>query len=227
MIFRLSILKTVVFIYLLVSCAALAESPHATIKILNHGYVAPVEGRNFVPGQTDDGARRVASTVALVVVKDAIIIVDPGMVAADVDLTTELAKADIKPEDITHVFISHHHPDHIVKIGLFPKATVIDFWGSYTHDLWEDHGDEFYIANNVRVIRTPGHTEQDASLVVDAADGTYVFTHVWWNEKMEPEIDPLAEDQQKLEESRKKVLAIADFIVPGHGYMFTNPQKKP
>ena len=29
---------------------------------------------------------------------------------------------------VTHVFLSHHHPDHTVNIALFPNAEVVDFW---------------------------------------------------------------------------------------------------
>lgn len=205
--------------------AALAQSAPPVVTILNEGYVAPIEGRNLVPGQTDDGARRVASTVALIKAGDAVIVADPGMVAAEVDLREELAAAGVTPDDVTHVFISHHHPDHTVRVGLFPNAEVVDFWGTYHHDLWADHGDDYAIAPGVTVLRTPGHTDEDASLVIEAADATYVLTHVWWNEAMQPEVDPLAEDAAALIDSRQRVLEIADFIIPGHGRMFENPQR--
>jgi len=198
--------------------------PHITI--LHEGYVQAIEERNFVPGERDDGARKVATTVALVEAENAVILIDPGMLPASVDLAAQIESMGFTPEDITHIFISHHHPDHTVKIGMFQNATVVDFWGSYTHDLWEDHGDDYEMAKNVIVMRTPGHTHEDASLLVKAKDGAYVFTHVWWNENMQPEIDPLAEEHKKLVESRGKVLAIADYIIPGHGKMFANPDKK-
>jgi len=40
---------------------------------------------------------------------------------------------------------------------------------------------------------------------------------VWWFSDMTPAEDEMAWDQKKLEESRKKVLEIADWIIPGHG----------
>ena len=40
---------------------------------------------------------------------------------------------------MTHVFLSHHHPDHTVNIALFPNAEVVDFWARYKDDLWLDH----------------------------------------------------------------------------------------
>ena len=217
--------KSMFLFYLLQPPLINAGQSHPVITVLHEGYVTPIEGRNFVPGEQTDGARLVASTIALIEADDAIIIVDPGMVSNDFDLSEKIESLDIKKENVTHVFVSHHHPDHTVRIGMFPNATVVDFWGSYKNDLWEDHGDEFEIAPNVMVIRSPGHTSEDASLVVSAENGTYVFTHAWWNEKMEPKVDPLAEDSKKLTESRRKILDIADFIIPGHGSMFANPQK--
>ncbi|MDW3095506.1 MAG: MBL fold metallo-hydrolase [Gammaproteobacteria bacterium] len=219
------IFRIMVCFYLLQPLLIHAETSYPVITILNEGYVMPIEGRNFVPGERNDGARLVASTVAMIQAGSITIIVDPGMVSEDVDLVKKIESVGVEIESITHVFISHHHPDHTVRIGMFPNASVVDFWGSYKNDFWEDHGDRYEIAKNVMVIRTPGHTDEDASLVVVAENGTYVFTHVWWNEKMEPVIDPLAEDADNLIESRKMITEIADFIIPGHGKMFKNPLK--
>ena len=136
-----------------------------------------------------------------------------------------LNKAGVAPEDVTHVFISHHHPDHTVNIALFPNAEVVDFWARYKGDLWQDHGDAYDIAPGITVLRTPGHTEEDASLMVKTEAGTYVLTHLWWLEDMTPETDPLAWSQAHLDASRRQVLALADWVIPGHGKMFRNPRK--
>jgi len=147
-------------------------------------------------------------------VTDRALIVDP------------LKQAGVSPHDVTHIFISHHHPDHTVNIALFPNAEVVDFWGLYKGDLWRDHREGYTIAPGIRVLRTPGHTKEDASLVVETAEGTYVLTRLWWFPDMTPEKDPLAWNQAQLEENRKKILAIADWIIPGHGKMFKNPRKR-
>lgn len=42
---------------------------------------------------------------------------------------------------------------------------------------------------------------------------------------MGPKVDPLAWNQGEIEKHRKKILEIADWIVPGHGKMFKNPKK--
>ena len=79
---------------------------------------------------------------------------------------------------MTHVFLSHHHPDHTVNIALFPNAEVVDFWARYKDDLWLDHdGDGYQLAPNSTLWLTPGHTEEDATLVVEADDAVYAMTH--------------------------------------------------
>ncbi len=223
------------------------------VRVLLDGYVIPIPDRFLVPGvceSADDtypnpqagepdepdelpcgqpGARYVASTIALVEGKGVKVIVDPGFVGNRQDLLDALAAVNVAPADITHVFISHHHPDHTLNAGLFPNATVVDFWATYKGDLWEDHADKYKIAPGIKVKRTPGHTDEDASLVVKTKHGKVVFTHVYWFNTPEGEFppeDPLAEDPDALEESRDYVYAVADCIVPGHGEPYPNPQKE-
>ena len=164
---------------------------------------------------------RVGSTVSLVRDGAAIIVVDPGMVADRARILEPLKALGVAPEDVTHVFISHHHPDHTVNIALFPNAELVDFWARYRADEWLDHdGDGYHLAPNVELWLTPGHTEEDATLIVRADDGTYALTHLWWRADRTPEIDPLAWDQANLEQNRTRVLAAADVIIPGHGEPF-------
>ena len=72
-------------------------------------------------------ADRVASKVCLIRDAGALIVVDPGMVAARSVILAPLAALGVSPQDITDVVISHHHPDHTVNIALFPNARVHDF----------------------------------------------------------------------------------------------------
>jgi len=202
-----------------------AESFQNKVTILSSGYVKPIPGKEFLPGVKTDGARKVASTVALVQGKDSILIVDPGMVANKSLIKNSLKKHNVSVDAVTHVFISHHHPDHTINIGLFPNAEVIDFWAKYKNDVWEDHPNNYEIAPGITVMKTPGHTKEDASLIVKTAEGVYAFTHLWWFPDMGPKVDPLAWNQSEIEKHREKILEIADWIVPGHGKMFKNPKK--
>lgn len=170
-------------------------------------------------GYVRDG--HVAGTVSLVRDGDTVIVVDPGMVADRSEILEPLAQRDVRPADVTHVVITHHHPDHTVNVGLFPNAEVVDCWARYRGDLWLDHdGDGHAVAAHTRLILTPGHTLEDLTLLVDTDDGVVACTHAWWHADRTPEVDPLAEDQSALEASRARILVEADLVVPGHGAPF-------
>jgi glyoxylase-like metal-dependent hydrolase (beta-lactamase superfamily II) len=162
-----------------------------------------------------------ASTVTFVRDGDALIVVDPGMVARRSLILEPLAALGVGPGDVTHVALSHHHPDHTMNVALFPNAEVVDFWARYIDDLWLDHdGDGHHIAPNTQLWLTPGHSEEDITLVVEADDGVYAMTHLWWGADRSPEIDPYASDQAALERGRERVLAAVDIVIPGHGGAF-------
>jgi glyoxylase-like metal-dependent hydrolase (beta-lactamase superfamily II) len=164
---------------------------------------------------------RVGSSVVLVRDGDALIVADPGMVANRSRILDPLAAHGVAPEDVTHVFLSHHHPDHTVNIALFPNAEVVDFWARYKDDLWLDHdGEGHRLSAKAELWLTPGHTQEDATLVVEADDAVYAMTHLWWREDRTPEEDPLADDQASIEVHRARVLAAADIVIPGHGGAF-------
>jgi glyoxylase-like metal-dependent hydrolase (beta-lactamase superfamily II) len=164
---------------------------------------------------------RVGSSIVLVRDGDALIVVDPGMVANRSRILEPLAALDVPPEAVTHVFLSHHHPDHTVNIALFPNAEVVDFWARYKDDLWLDHdGDGYRLAPNSELWLTPGHTEEDATLVVTADDAVYAMTHLWWKSDRTPEVDPVGSDQAAIARGRDRVLAAADVVIPGHGGPF-------
>ena len=78
---------------------------------------------------------------------------------------------------MTHVFVSHHHLDHVVNIALFRQAELVDFRTVRRDDHVEQHsGEGFRLAPNTTIWVTPGHSPEDASLVVDTAEGRHAFT---------------------------------------------------
>jgi glyoxylase-like metal-dependent hydrolase (beta-lactamase superfamily II) len=170
------------------------------------------------PGYTGE---RTASSISLVRDGDALIVVDPGMVADRRLILDPLRALDVDPDAVTHVFISHHHPDHTINIALFRNAEVVDFWARYIDDLWLDlPGDGYHLSPKTQLWLTPGHTNEDASLIVEADDGVYAMTHLWWHADRTPEIDPYCVDQPALEAGRARVLAAANIVIPGHGGPF-------
>jgi glyoxylase-like metal-dependent hydrolase (beta-lactamase superfamily II) len=181
----------------------------AEVHVLHEGYVG-LEG--------DD--ERVSGTVTLIIDGDAVIVVDPGMVADRGALLAALAAHGPRPEDVTDVVFSHHHPDHTVNAALFPNARIHDHWAVYEGDRWLDrdaHGAA--LTPSVLLLRTPGHTREDISTVASTPDGVYVCTHAWWSAGG-PEVDPLGNDAAELKASRDLLLSVGTVIIPGHGAAF-------
>lgn len=175
-------------------------------------------------GYADD---RVASTCTLLRDGSTIVVVDPGMVACRSMLTDPLAGYGLTPGDVTDVVISHHHPDHVVNIALFPNARVHDFMATYVADEWIDHEGEFALTESIRLLPTPGHTDQDVTTLVSTESGLVALTHLWWTAEG-PADDPFAADREVLRASRETVLALAPtLIVPGHGAPFAPTAQTP
>lgn len=185
------------------------------IKVLIEGYVKK------------DGTG-VAPTVTLIRDGNISIIVDPGMGKNIPErLKQALKKEGLSLEEVNIVFTTHYHLDHTQYVGIFPKAKLIDSLYTYEADKWSDHkGDGYKISPNVSILHTPGHSIEHASLVVNTNGGLMVVAgDVWWFSDMTPKKDDMAWNQKVLEKSRKKVLEIADWIIPGHGKMFKSSKK--
>ena len=141
-------------------------------------------------------------------------------------LLKSLRRAKLKLTDINYVFISHYHPDHSLLIGIFPNATVYDSIQWQNGPLGGTTGD-FLPDTDIQIIKTPGHTADHGSLLVPTDQGKILVGAdvFWWgtDEDQTPDInhiDAFASDQESLQKSRTEALAIADFIIPGHGKMF-------
>ncbi|NIM47010.1 MAG: MBL fold metallo-hydrolase [Candidatus Aenigmarchaeota archaeon] len=185
------------------------------VKVLIEGYAKETE-----VGWTS------CSTVTLVKSNGKSIIVDPGFNRTQ--LLDSLKKENLKTKDIDYVFLTHNHPDHALLAGIFENAKVVDELYIYDNGIITEHGG-LIPDTDLKIIRTPGHMEEHCSLVVPIQQETFVVAGdvFWWleNEKQEininkPDNDPEHMDIQKLIASRKKVLEIADYIIPGHGKIF-------
>ena len=185
----------------------------AEVTVLVEGYVKDAEE-----------GEAVQATVTLVQDNGHNIIVDPGMTADPMAITTALRALDLTVDDIDTVFITHHHPDHTRYMGIFLGARVYDYDSIYASDRWLEGGDGHAITPNVKIMHTPGHTAQDATLVVSNVTNladmpiTVAICHLWWYQGKDD--DPMAEDVVLLQASRQRILATADYIVPGHGAIF-------
>jgi glyoxylase-like metal-dependent hydrolase (beta-lactamase superfamily II) len=77
----------------------------------------------------------------------------------------------------------------------------------------------FEVSPSVRLLETPGHTSQCITVVAGTREGAVALTHLWWMAEGPPE-DPYATDPPAFHDSRERILAVADVVVPGHGAMF-------
>lgn len=176
----------------------------AELHVLHDGYVGD----------------RVACSVGFVRDGDALVVIDPGMVAAPSAILDPLEALGVAPGAVTDVVFSHHHPDHTLHAALFPGARFHDHWAIYQGDVWTRRPAEaFQVSPSVRLIETPGHTPQDITTLVATPTEIVAFTHLWWTASGPPE-DPYAPDPALVTAGRRRVLAIADRIVPGHGPAF-------
>lgn len=181
-----------------------AISAGPEVVVLFEGYAEP--GVAGTVGFVRDGGHR--------------IVIDPGMVPRRSAILGPLARRRISPGSVTDVIFSHHHPDHTLNAALFPRARFHDFWAIYHSDVWESRPAEgFRVSPHVRLMETPGHTPQDITTIVEAPEGIYAFTHLWWH-RAGPVDDPLASDAELLHKNRRRVAPLAQWIVPGHGAPF-------
>jgi glyoxylase-like metal-dependent hydrolase (beta-lactamase superfamily II) len=182
----------------------------AEFRVLSEGYLSK------------DGDQRVGSTVSLVRDGDVVVVIDPGLVPSRSAILDPLSDLSLRPDDVTDVVVSHHHPDHTLLVGLFANARVHDHWAWYRDDLWVSRPAEgFHISPAVRLIETPGHSPQDISTLVDTKDGLVVATHLWWTSSL-PIEDPYATDPESLHRNRARVRSLPGLarVVPGHGPPF-------
>lgn len=162
----------------------------------------------------------VAGTVSLVRDEGRVIVVDPGMVPDREAILGPLRELGVRPEDVTDVVLSHHHPDHVLNVALFPVVPVHDVQAAYEGDTWTSRpADGVLLTPSVQLLATPGHTPQDVTTLVGTPDDVVALTHLWWTEQG-PEEDPYSADREQLRQQRERVLGLATLVVPGHGSPF-------
>ncbi|MCX6818889.1 MAG: MBL fold metallo-hydrolase [Candidatus Aenigmarchaeota archaeon] len=185
------------------------------VKVLIEGYAEPLKNGWLAN-----------SSVVLIKSNGKNIIADPGFDREKI--LNVLKKEKLKTSDIDFVFLTHGHIDHSLLAGIFENAKIVDELYVYQKDVITKH-DGVIPGTDLKVIRTPGHMEEHCSLIVKTEKGVYAVAGdvFWWseNEKQEidtnkPDNDPEHMNIQKLIASRKKILELADYIIPGHGKMF-------
>ncbi len=184
----------------------------AEVKILIEGYTT-----DDASGDSS-GEEKTCPTITLVKDKDLIIIVDPGVMENQDVLDEKLKAEGLTRKNIDIVFITHSHIDHYRNVGMFSDAKILEYYGLWSGNSVEDWNEQF--TDDIQIIKTPGHNYDSLTLLVKTSAGIVAICgDVFWKENLSQD-DPYASDKKLLEQSRKKVLKIADWIIPGHGRMF-------
>lgn len=187
-----------------------------TIKVLIQGYAKEIKGGWLA-----------SSTVTLIQGDNKNIIVDPGCNRKK--LLESLANNNLKPADIDFVLLTHNHLDHTLLSGIFENAKILTVSEIYNDDNQVEHNNKIPEID-LEIVQTPGHSPEHCSLIVSTQKGVYVIAGdvFWWTDDEEQKIDiekldeahPEEVNMKKLIESRKELLKIGDYIIPGHGKMF-------
>ena len=179
----------------------------AEVEILVEGYAS-----------ADPSGGRYCPTITLVKSRGMRIIVDPGTVQNQQIIVQGLSDQGLELDDVDVVFITHSHLDHYRNLGMFPRAKVLEFWGVWDGDRCTDWQEQ--LTDEVRIVRTPGHSHDSLTLLVKTGRGAVaVCGDVFWKRDY-PEEDPYAEDAVQLKKTREHVLQLAEYVIPGHGDMW-------
>jgi len=189
----------------------------AKIKILIPGYAKKI-----------DNGWLASSTVTLIEDNNKKIIIDPG--CNKKELLRTISQQGLEPANIDYVLLTHNHTDHILLTAIFENAKVLNDTEIYNNDKQTEH-ENIIPDTDLKIIQTPGHDQFHCALIVNTKEGTYIVAGdvFWWMDEEEQETDydsllnhndPYVKDQKTLKQSRKRIIELADFVIPGHGKMF-------
>jgi glyoxylase-like metal-dependent hydrolase (beta-lactamase superfamily II) len=189
---------------------------------------AAESAENFIPADRSVGFFQ----PALVVAGDNRILFDTGLNAGG--LLAALADAGLAPADVTHVVLTHLHPDHIGGLRddagaeTFPQAAYLA--GQAEFDFWAAQGDELFEANirpladrmtflnpgqdvtaGVTAVEAFGHTPGHLAFLLESDGQGLMITadtanhHVW--SLANPDWEVLYDaDKEQAAETRRRIL---------------------
>ena len=163
------------------------------------------------------------STIVLIQDEGKNILVDTGNPQDKEKIIDALKKRKLSPEDINLVIITHFHPDHTGCNYLFEKARFIALGVSFWEDIFDRDPENQRLTKNLKLIPTPGHSEDSATLLVKTNQGIAACTGDLFWFKGDEKAKLLEEDcfnKKLFYKNRQRILNLADFIIPGHGKMF-------
>jgi len=169
----------------------------------------------------DDEVLNADSTIVLVK-SDKNIIIETGGRGTEKLIAEKLAEHGLTFEDISLVINTHNHPDHVWNNYLFKNADIFEAGVVYKPDGTFRVPKNLDLAKDIEIMKTPGHTPEDFTVLVTTEKGVYAVTGdlIMSQKALESADFSFSHDAEKQKEFQKKVLERADFIVPGHGKVF-------
>ncbi|XP_015187930.1 PREDICTED: metallo-beta-lactamase domain-containing protein 1 isoform X1 [Polistes dominula] len=197
------------------------------VKVLFNGYSE----------QMDD--RIMCANCSCTLIKGPKLIIVDTMTAWDQKKILEaLSRENVTPAEIDYVVCTHSHPDHIGNNNLFTNAEHIVGHSVQHGDLFYEENlknEEYILCDGVKVLATPGHTSEDITVLVQTnINGQSSCVAITGDlfEKEEDIVNPLIwkslgqKELQKVQSyMRSRIINLADFIIPGHGPMFSVTDK--
>ncbi len=189
------------------------------IKVLIRGYVKVINNKQYA-----------SSTAVLIQENGKSIIIDPGINRRK--LLLALKKQKLETSNIDYVILTHYHLDHLLLAGIFENAKIYDNESVFSFDGKIENHKHTIPNTSIVLIDTPGHDPFHISVLAkNKNDKNIVIAGevFWWpnNAKIKTDRkslinlkDPYTKSKKQLIQSRKNILSIADYIIPGHGKMF-------
>jgi len=195
------------------------------VHILFVGYCRPTEGGML------------ANCTCTLVKGPKNIIVDTMTPWDGKNLINAIEKHGIGCDDIDYVVSTHGHSDHVGNNNLFLNAKhLVGRCISYKQMYYDDsaffNSDGVYeIDESIRVISTPGHTLTDVSVIVQTSkESIAIVGDLFENEDdiMDESIwlNAGSENPDLQKKYRKAIIEQVDWIIPGHGAMFSTRKYK-
>lgn len=161
------------------------------------------------------------SSVTLIIGGRHKIVVDSGLKGEEELILGALAELGIKPEEIDCIVNTHSHSDHCGNNNLFSRAKI----------LAAKEGD--VIAPGVWVLATPGHSMDSISVAVETKAGALQMKTIVIAGDALPTLGNLQKnvppalhvDRDLAMASMQKIMALADFVIPGHDFPFSIRKK--
>jgi glyoxylase-like metal-dependent hydrolase (beta-lactamase superfamily II) len=176
-----------------------------------------------------------SSSVTLIMAEGTTIVVDTAMPQDADEIERALGEHDLTPGDVDMVVNTHCHADHTGCNRIFVNAEVVVHKEEgaarcVSGKVRRIEGTDEELVPDVRVIHTPGHSRGSISVVARTKLGTWVMAgdalptpdnYVAW-------VPPgIHYDHEVALESMKRIVDLADTIVPGHGPPFKKEGELP